>query len=300
MILNETFSLSNGVAIPKLGLGTWMIDNDQAAQAVRDAVSLGYRHIDTAEGYGNEQGVGEGIRTCGVARSELFVTSKLQADYKTYHEAKAGIEQSLADLDIDYIDLMLIHAPQPWTAFREGEHFFEGNLAAWRALEEAYQAGKLRAIGVSNFEQVDLENLITHGTVKPMVNQVLAHISNTPSELIAYCQAQDILVEAYSPIAHGEMLNNPSVAAMAAHYQVSVPQLCIRYCLQLGLLPLPKTANRAHMQANAQTDFAISAADMQILADIKPIEHYGEGAIFPVFGGKLNADGTLTARPVQR
>src|SRR5262249_289608 len=141
---------------------------------------------------------------------------------------------------LGYIDMMIIHSPQPWTDFRAGEHFFAGNREAWRALEDAYKAGKLRAIGVSNFEQVDLANLLEHGPVKPMVNQILAHVSNTPLELIAYCQSKGMLVEAYSPVAHGELLKNQDITAMATKYGVTIPQLCIRYCMQLDTLPLPK------------------------------------------------------------
>jgi diketogulonate reductase-like aldo/keto reductase len=186
MILNETYTLPNGVTIPKLGLGTWMIEDDKAALAVRDAAEIGYRHFDTAEGYGNERGVGEGVRTCGVSRDELFVTTKLEAAYKTYAEAKGGIDGSLKALGLDYIDMMIIHSPQPWADFRGDDHFFEGNLEAWRALEEAYGAGKLRAIGVSNFEQIDLDNILDNCAVKPVVNQILAHVTNTPFDLIDY------------------------------------------------------------------------------------------------------------------
>ncbi|WP_100489214.1 aldo/keto reductase [Sporolactobacillus pectinivorans] len=287
MIFDETYTLSNGVKIPKLGLGTWLIEDDKAAQAIRNAVKIGYRHIDTAEGYGNERGVGEGIRTCGVAREEIFVTTKLEAAYKTYEEAISGIDGSLKTSGLDYFDMMIIHAPQPWTDFHEDDHFFEGNREAWRALEEAYQAGKLRAIGVSNFEQVDLDNLLEHGTVKPMVNQILAHVSNTPFELIDYTQSKGILVEAYSPVAHGEILKSQEITAMAEKYSVTVPQLCIRYCLQLGTLPLPKTANPAHMRSNAALNFEISDADMETLKEVERIKNYGEASIFPVYGGKL-------------
>ena len=296
MILKETYTLLNGVTIPKLGLGTWMIDNDKAAQAVRDAAAIGYRHFDTAEGYGNERGVGEGVRTCGVPRDQIFVTTKLEAAYKTYAEAKAGIDGSLKDLGLDTIDLMIIHSPQPWTEFREGGHFFEGNLEAWRALEEAHKAGKLRAIGVSNFERIDLDNILDNGSVKPAVNQILAHVGNTPFELIDHCRAQGIVVEAYSPMGHGEMLQHQGVVAVAQRYGVSVAQLCIRYCLQLGMLPLPKTANPAHMRSNAEVNFAISDTDMDALKKVERLKNYGDASIFPVYGGKLHADGTLVAR----
>lgn len=287
MILNETYQLSNKVEIPKLGLETWFIDNDDAAQAVIEAVKLGYRHIDTAQAYGNESGIGQGIKNCGVNREDLFITTKLAAEIKSYEEAVSSINESLETLDLDYIDMMIIHSPQPWMEFDGEERFFEGNREAWRALEEAYEAGKLRAIGVSNFQKEDLNNILQHCNVKPMVNQILAHISNTPFDLIAYTQEQGILVEAYSPIAHGELFKNEEVAAIAEKYDVSIPQLSIRYTLQLGLLPLPKTANPEHMKNNADVNFTISDEDMEFLKNVERIEDYGDASDMPVFGGKL-------------
>ncbi len=287
MILQETYTLSNGVAIPKLGLGTWMIPNDKTAKAVQEAVALGYRHIDTAQAYGNEAGVGDGLRACGLPRDQIFVCTKLAAELKSHAEAVRAIDRSLETLGLDTIDLMIIHSPQPWRQFGAADRYLEGNREAWRALEAAYKQGKLRAIGVSNFQRVDLDNLLESCTVKPMVNQILAHISNTPAELIRYTQDQGILVEAYSPIAHGELMKNEPVTAMAAKYAVSVPQLSIRYDLQLGLLPLPKTANPAHMKINADVDFVISDEDMEVLKNLPQIDDYGEARNMPVFGGKL-------------
>lgn len=283
MIAKDTYTLSNGVEIPKLGLGTWMIPNGKAAQAVVDAVGLGYRHIDTAQAYENEAGVGDGVRAAGLAREQIFVTTKLAAEVKSYEKALRAIDGSLDALGLDTIDLMLVHSPQPWARFGEADRFFEGNREAWRALESAYEAGKLRAIGVSNFEKADLDNLLASCSVKPMVNQILAHISNTPDDLIRYSQSKGMLVEAYSPIAHGELLKNDAVARMAKKYGVSVPQLSIRYTLQLGLLPLPKTANPAHMKSNADLDFAISDEDLDALKNLSEIEDYGDASRFPVF-----------------
>ncbi|MBE3000444.1 aldo/keto reductase [Nocardiopsis sp. HNM0947] len=285
MVLNETYTLSNGVHVPKLGLGTWFIDDDKAARAVTDAVAIGYRNIDTAQAYGNERGVGEGIRTADIARDDLFVSTKLAAEIKDHDEAVAAIDASLATMGLDHIDLMLIHSPQPWDDFRGGD-YAEGNRQAWRALEEAYQAGKLRSIGVSNFEQHDLDNTLATCTVAPHVNQILAHVANTPEELISYCQGKDILVQAYSPIAHGQILEHPHVRAMADRYAVTVPQLSIRYALQLGTVPLPKTANPDHMRTNAQVDFQISEADMDVLRNMERLRDYGEHSAFPVFSGK--------------
>lgn len=287
MILNEMYTLSNEVKIPKLGLGTWFISDEKAAQTVCDAVKLGYRHFDTAQAYENEHGVGEGIRICGTPREELFVTTKLAAEVKTYQEAVSAIDGSLKTMGLDYIDMMLIHSPQPWTQFREENRYEEGNREAWRALEEAYKAGKLRAIGISNFEKQDIESLLAGCSVAPMVNQVLAHVSNTPFELMQYSESKGMLVEAYSPVAHGEMLKNGAVQEIAAKYGVSIPQLCIRYILQFGLLPLPKTANPEHLRANAAVDFVISDEDMKTLKTMEQIRDYGEYSGFPVFGGKL-------------
>ncbi|MEU5714656.1 aldo/keto reductase [Streptomyces sp. NPDC020403] len=283
-ILDETWTLSNGVEIPKLGLGTWFIDDDKAADAVRAAVEIGYRNIDTAQAYGNERGVGEGVRTSGVPRDELFVSSKLAAEIKDYDQALAAIDGSLEKLGLDRIDLMLIHSPQPWDDFRGGD-YDQGNRAAWRALEEAHQAGRIRSIGVSNFQQHDVENILRGATVLPHVNQLLVHAGNTPSELLAYCDSKQILVEAYSPIAHGAILKNAQVQAMADKYGVSVPQLCIRYTLQLGTVSLPKTANPDHMRSNAEVDFDISGEDMQVLRDLRDVD-YGEHRVFPVYSGK--------------
>ena len=285
---NEKITLNNGVKIPQLGLGTWFIDDDKAADAVKAAVELGYRHIDTAQAYGNERGVGEGIRTCGVPREELFVVSKVAAEHKTYEEAKAGIDETLKKMGLDYLDMMIIHSPQPWVEVNQSENrYVEGNRAAWRALEEAYSEGKLKAIGVSNFQIGDLESLMETAEIKPMVNQVLCHISNTPLERIDFCQKNDIAIEAYSPIAHGEILSQPEIKAIADKYGVSVPQFCIRYTLQLGAISLPKTANPEHMESNAKVDFTISAEDMEVLKNFKKIENYGAASSFPVYGGKM-------------
>ncbi len=207
----KSMTLNNGVRIPALGFGTWCIDDARAAEAVRTAVEVGYRHIDTAQAYGNERGVGEGVRTCGVKREELFVVSKVAAEHKSYEAAAKSIDGTLETMGLDYLDIMIIHAPQPWAEWRGEKRYFEENREVWRALEDAYAAGKLRAIGVSNFLRDDLESLLPHTKVKPAVNQVLAHIGNTPAGLIDFCKGNDIAVEAYSPIAHGEALKSAQV-----------------------------------------------------------------------------------------
>ena len=277
-MFNETYKLSNGVEIPLLGLGTWLLDDEQAAQAVRDAVSSGYRHIDTAQAYMNEVGIGEGIRSCGVAREELFITTKVAAEAKTYKEVTESISESLTKMGLDYLDLLIIHSPQPWTEFREENRDYDENKEAWKAIDDAYKVGKVKAIGLSNFLQDDIENILSSCEINPMVNQILAHVSNTPLELIEFCQKNGILVEAYSPIAHGAVLDNKEVKVIADKYGVSVAQLCLRYDIQLGLAVIPKTANPDHMRINA---------DMETLKNVEPIQDYGEHSYFPVFGGKL-------------
>ena len=284
----EAKTLNNGVQIPSLALGTWLVDDRDVTGAVKEAVRIGYRHVDTAQAYDNERGVGEGIRTCGVRRDKLFVTSKVAAEYKTYREASESIERSLFVTGLDYIDLMLIHSPQPWKEVNQSDdRYMEGNREVWRALEDAYRDGKVRAIGVSNFNRGDIENIWETASVKPMANQVLCHVSNTPFSLIEFCQKKGMVVEAYSPVAHGEAMKNPVIRDIASSYGVTVPQLCIRYCLCLGLVALPKTVNPLHMKANAGVDFSISSEDMERLKSIERIKDYGEASFFPVFGGRL-------------
>lgn len=288
MILEETYTLNNGVAIPKLALGTWLIDDAQVGDAVRSAVEIGYRHIDTAQAYANERGVGEAVRSCGVEREDLFVVSKVAAEHKTYQEAAAGIDRTLATMGLDYLDMMIIHSPQPWVEVNQSsDRHFQGNVEAYRALEDALSAGKLRAIGVSNFLVEDLQNILDSCSVVPAVNQVLAHVGNVPVEVAQFCADHGIAVEAYSPIAHGEAGRIEGIADMAAKYGVSVAQLCIRYVLQLGMIALPKTANPVRMKENASVDFQISDEDMAVLNGIAGLPDYGASSFFPVYGGRL-------------
>lgn len=283
-VLYEYYTLSNGVKLPKLSLGTWLMSSDEAEKALQDAVSLGYRGIDTAEAYENEDGVGRAIKD----RDRVFVATKLKAEFKSYKEAIAAIDKSLIDLNLNYIDLMLIHSPQPWAEVNQSDNrYTDGNLEAWRALEDGMRDGKIRAIGVSNFLQEDLDNIIDNSSIKPMVNQILAHISNTPFELIEYSKSKGMIVEAYSPIAHGMALKNETIKNMASKYDATPSQLCLRYCLELGLTILPKTSNKEHMKSNAELDFTISDEDMNTLKNIERIKDYGEASFFPVYGGRL-------------
>lgn len=288
MIYNKTLSLSNGQNIPQMGFGTWLIPNDRVDIAVKNALTIGYRHIDTAQSYGNEEGVGKGLKASGLARGDVYVTTKVRAEYKNEKEAADSIEASLQRLGLDYVDLLLIHSPQPWKYVNQSDNRFkEGNLAAWAAMEKAYKAGKVKAIGVSNFEIEDIENLITHAEIAPMVNQLLVHVSQTPIDLIDYCKQHQILVEGYSPMGHGRILANAVLQELAKKYKVSVAQLCIRYVWQLGLVVLPKAENPSHIEENGRIDFMISDADMDKLKAIHQPVDYGEDSRWPVYGGKV-------------
>lgn len=290
MILNETYKMNNGMEIPKIALGTWLINDGKVAEAVKEAVKIGYRHIDTAQAYENERGVGEGVRTCGIPRERIFVTSKVAAENKSYSLAKASIDETLKRMELDYIDMMIIHSPQPWVEVnRTGNRYFEENKEVWTAMQDAVKEGKVKTIGVSNFLKEDIENILGMCTIKPAVNQVLSHVSNTPFELLNYCKEQNILMEAYSPIAHGEILKNEEVNKIAKKYGVTVARICIKYDLQLGMVVLPKTDKPEHMRANADLDFVISDDDMETLKKIRPID-YGESSKFPIFGGLWSWD----------
>ena len=281
----KEFVLKKGVKAPALAYGTWLIKNEDASNCVKMALEAGYRHIDTAQAYQNEEGVGQGIRESGLKREEVFITSKVQAEIKSYRKTKKSIDESLKRLGVDYIDLMLIHCPQPWMLFRSKFRFFKQNIQVWKAMEEAYKEGKLRAIGVSNFLVDDLENIINHCEIKPMANQILLHIGETPVDVIKFCQENGIVVEAYSPIAHGKALDNATIKAMAEKYKVSVPQLCIKYTLQLDTISIPKASSKEHIEDNMKLDFEISEADMIELMKLNRID-YGDQAFWPVFKKK--------------
>lgn len=271
-ILEETFTLHNGVKIPKLGLGTWQSAPEDAYNATLFALKNGYTHVDTAIVYGNETEVGRAVRDSGLKRENVFVTTKVPAERKTYQEAKESIEQALRELDLEYIDLMLIHAPRPWAIMHENPEnlkYFEENREVWRALEEAYEAGSIKAIGVSNFDVKDLENIMEACKVKPMVNQIIYHIGKTNPEVLEFCKANDILVEGYSPIATGRLLGNEQIEKMASKYDKSIPQICIRYLLEKDILPLPKSVHEKYIIENAKLDFEIELEDMEYLDSIQ-------------------------------
>ena len=262
--LTDHFTLSNGVEIPKVAFGTWQIpDGSKAYDSVATALTAGYRHIDTANAYGNEASVGRAVRDSGIPREQIFVTSKLPAEIKNYDQAHASFEQTAKALDLGYLDLYLIHAPWPWS--KMGKDCREGNIAAWTAMEEIYKAERVRSIGVSNFDVADLESLTAATTVVPQVNQIRYFIGFTQDETVAYCRAHNILVEGYSPLATGAILDNAQVKAIADKYGVSVAQLCIRYLLEKDVLPLPKSTTPSRIVENAAVDFSIAPDDLTYL-----------------------------------
>ena len=255
--------LNDGVEIPAIGLGTWQSEKSDVYKAILAAVKYGYRHIDTAYNYENEDAVGQAIKDCGVKRNELFVTTKLPAEIKTYDGAIEYCEKSLKNLGLDYLDLYLIHAPWPWSDV--GNDYTEGNIAAWRALLDLKKQGKIRSAGVSNFNGEQIDSLVKATGVKPSANQIRFFIGNTQEKIAEYCQNNDILIEAYSPMATGKIAEIPEVVDMAERYGVSFARLCIRYCVQRGTLPLPKSVTPSRIAENLELDFEISAEDMAFL-----------------------------------
>ena len=267
MILDETYTLSNGLTVPKLGYGTWQIPDGEAPSAVRCAIETGYRHIDTAAAYGNERGVGQAVRDSGLPRDALFVTTKIPAEVKTADGARAYLKESLSLLDLGWIDLLLIHAPKPWEELHDpaSRDYFSENRAVWQVMEEAVGAGLVRSVGVSNFTPKDCDNILASARIRPVVNQIAVFIGHSQRENTAYCEKNGILVSAHSPNAHGELSKNRIASEMAARYGVSVPRLSIRWCLGRGFLPLPKSTDPAHIRENAQMDFTIAPEDMETL-----------------------------------
>lgn len=264
MIKNEFFTLNNGVQIPAIGFGTWQVaDGEEGYSSCLTALKAGYRHIDTAFAYGNEKSVARALKDSGLARKEVFLTTKLPADVKSYEGAREHFELSLKNLDTDYIDLYLIHAPWPWSDV--GSECAEGNIAAWRAMIDIYNEGKLRAIGVSNFHVKDIKAIVEATGFVPAVNQIRYFIGNTQDEITDYCKENGILIEAYSPLATGALVEHSELSALAEKYRVTIPRLCIRFCIENGTLPLPKSVNEARIKANLDVDFDISKEDMAYL-----------------------------------
>lgn len=265
--LKEKVELANGTFMPKLGFGTWQIPNgDSAYNAVKEALEVGYIHIDTAYAYGNEESVGRAIKDSKINREKLFVTSKLASHVKDYDGALMQFRETLANLGLEYLDLYLIHAPWPWNEI--GKDCREGNALVWKAMIELYNEGKIKAIGVSNFNKEDIQYIVSKTNFMPHVNQIQYHVGHNQDDTLKYCFDNDILVQAYSPLGTGRILNNEIIVEMAAKYKVTPAQLCIKYCLESKTIPLPKTVNKNRMIENSQVDFELSKADFKNLKNI--------------------------------
>jgi diketogulonate reductase-like aldo/keto reductase len=263
-VLQEEFRFSNGFRMPRVGFGTWQItDAEEAYDATSSALECGYRHVDTARVYGNEDAVGRAVRDSGIPRSEIFVTSKLPAEIKDHDEALASFETTIDTIGLAYLDCYLIHAPWPWHDI--GRDCAAGNKAIWKALEAIYRSGRAKAIGVSNFNAIDLNVILDGCSVAPMVNQIRFFIGNTQEEVVEFCRSKDIRVTAYSPLATGRILHHPEIRAVAERYGKTVAQLCIRYVIQKGVGPLPKSTQPGRIRENADVDFEITGADMILL-----------------------------------
>lgn len=262
--LQDTYTLANDVQIPCIGFGTWQTPNGETAiNSVKAALKAGYRHIDTAACYGNEASVGQAIKESGVPREEIFVTSKVWNTERGYEKTLAAFETTMAKLDLDYVDLYLIHWP---AAANQFENWKEINAQTWRALEELYIEGKVKAIGVSNFLPHHLEALLEGVKVVPMVNQIEYHPGFMQAESVDFCRAHNILVEAWSPLGTGNVLNNKTLIMMAQKYSKTVAQICIRWVLQHGLLPLPKSITESRIIENTEVfDFELKEEDMAII-----------------------------------
>ncbi len=267
MIIYESYRLANGVLIPKIGFGTWQIKNTMDAYAATmAALQAGYRHIDTAAVYGNEHAIGRAIQDSKIPRNELFVTTKLRAEIKTEKEILGAFQESLKKLGMDYVDLYLIHAPWPWND--KGGDYTQGNIIAWKALIHLYEAKLVRAIGVSNFEISDLQAVIQATKVIPHVNQIPFYIGRPQTELRAYCNEHQILVEAYSPLQTGKVFQRQIVHELAEKYGVTPAQIALRYTIEQQTLPLPKSTHQERIIENRNLDFHLKQEDVGRLENI--------------------------------
>lgn len=270
----DTYTLSNGVKIPCVAYGTYKAKDENGADIISAAVEEGYRYFDTASFYETESYVAEAISRSGLPREDFFIATKLWKEEMGYEEALAACERSLKRLNTDYIDLYLIHWPKPTPDYEEWKQL---DLDTWRALEKLYKEGKVRAIGVSNFLPHHLDNILENCEVKPMVDQIEYHAGYTQEATVQYCKQHGILVQAWSPISRGRIFHDVTLMELAEKYQVSVAKLALRFCIQNGIVPLPKAASRERMRENMNLfDFTISDEDMNRINTIPQVGWSGE------------------------
>ena len=264
----DAYRLMNGISIPCIGFGTWQTpEGETAVQAVRCAIDAGYTHIDTAQAYENEESVGKAIRLSGVPREDLFITTKLWNPNHSYEKVMSSFNKSMDKLGLDYLDLFLIHWPNP-LAFRA--RWQEANAESWKAMEELVEAGRIRAIGVSNFRPHHIDALLRTARILPQVNQIRLCPGDTQDETVAYCKERRMVVEAYSPLGTGRIFDVPEMQELAKKYGRSVAQICVRWSLQRGYLPLPKSVTPSRIRENLQVfDFELSEEDVQLIAGLK-------------------------------
>lgn len=267
MALTDTYTMNNGLTIPVIGFGTWQASDEEAKQSVLWALEAGYRHIDTAAAYKNEAAVGEALKESGVPREDIFVTTKLHNKKHGYDKTKQAIEDSLSELDCGYIDLLLIHWPNP---IYSRENWKEDNAGSWKAMEEAVEAGKIKSIGVSNFHPRHLEPLMETAKIKPAVNQILLNPSEMQPDVVEYNKEHNILSEAYSPLGTGKIFDIDELKELAEKYDKTIAQLVLKWSLQHGFLPLPKTVTKERVWENADVfDFEIEANGMALIDGLK-------------------------------
>ena len=268
----KSYTLNNGVSIPVLGFGTWKAENGEVAyQAVLEALKAGYRHIDTAAIYKNEESVGRAIRDSGIPRQKIFVTTKLWNTNHSYDEARQAFEESMEKLGLDYLDLYLIHWPNP-KPLRENDEWKTRNAEVWRAMEDLYKEGKIRAIGVSNFLPHHLDALLETVRVIPEVNQVRLAPGVYQEEVVDYCREKGILLEAWGPFGQGELFDKKGVQEIAAKHGKSVAQIALAWSLAEEFLPLPKSVTASRIQSNLDCfGIELSKEEREVLKTISVI-----------------------------
>jgi 2,5-diketo-D-gluconate reductase A len=263
-----TITLNNGIEIPQLGFGVYQVPPEETRDAVQAALEVGYRHIDTAEMYGNEKGVGEGIRASGVPREEVFVTSKLNNGFHAHDDALKAFDGTLEALGSDYVDLFLIHWPLPGIDVDYVE--------TWKALEEIYESGRAKSIGVSNFNAHHLRKLHGETEVVPAVNQIEVHPYLAQDELRAFNAQHQIATEAWSPIAQGKVLDDPTILRVAERYGKTASQVTLRWHVQRGDIVFPKSVTRSRVEENFDIfDFELSEDDLREITALDRNERTG-------------------------